>query len=104
VLRGSRCRCGFATVGEKILCPRCGRRMKAAEWPEEGTVLSFVTLGAELEGHKNPVNLLLVGIAKGPKLICWTESTLSEGDMVLVCPSDKVYHCFPKESSGRAGA
>jgi uncharacterized OB-fold protein len=86
------------------MCPRCGKRMKAAEWPAEGRVLSFVKLGIDLDGHKRPMNLLLVGVQKGPKIVCWTDLTPAIDETVLICPSEDSYYCFPKESPARGRA
>jgi uncharacterized OB-fold protein len=88
-----KCRCGFATISDKALCPRCGKRMKPAEWPDEGTVLSFTRLQAIPEGLPDPYNLALVTVAKGPKLVCWTSGTLHEKDPVTIVEQKGKYLC-----------
>jgi uncharacterized OB-fold protein len=95
-MKGMRCRCGFATISEKALCPRCGKRMKDAEWPDEGKVLSFTRLQAIPEGLPDPYNLALVEVPKGPKLVCWTSGTLRENDAVNIVEQKGKYICSPK--------
>ncbi len=95
-MKGMKCRCGFATVSEKISCPRCGKRMKAAQWPDEGKVLSFTRLQTAPEGLADPYNLALVAVPKGPKLVCWTSGTLRENDLVTIVEQKGKYLCSPR--------
>lgn len=83
-MKGSKCKCGFATVADRRVCPRCGKRMKPDEWPDEGKVLSFTRLQAIPEGLQDPYNLALVSIEDGPKIVCWTSGTLKADDEVAV--------------------
>jgi len=92
-MRGMKCKCGFSTVSSRKVCPKCGRMMAEAEWPDEGRVLSFTRLQALPEGLKEPHNLALVGIEKGPKLVCWTKSTLNENDEVAIADVSGKYFC-----------
>ncbi len=94
-MKGSKCRCGFATVSMRKVCPKCGRIMEEAEWPDEGKVLSFTRLQAVPEGLKEPHNLALIGIDKGPKLVCWTTSMLEEEDEVTIADVGGKYLCSP---------
>ncbi len=94
-MKGSKCRCGFATVSIKKACPKCGRVMEEAEWPDTGHVLSFTMLQAIPEGLKEPYNLALVGIDKGPKVVCWTTATPNEGDEVTIADIGGKYYCSP---------
>ena len=95
-MRGSECRCGFSTISMRKICPRCGRIMEEAVWQDEGVVLSFTKLEAVPEGLKEPYNLALVGIEKGPKLVCWTKSTLNDNDLVTISDVGGKYFCNPK--------
>ena len=95
-MKGMKCRCGFATVSDKKLCPRCGKRMKSAEWPDEGKVQSFTRLQAIPEGLPDPYNLALVAVTKGPKIVCWTSGTLREDDAVTITERKGKYLCSPK--------
>jgi len=99
-LKGSKCKCGFATLSDKRICPRCGKRMRPEEWPDEGKVLSFTRLQAIPEGLEDPYNMALVGIEKGPKVICWTSGTLKEKDEVRITEVKGRYICVPKSSLG----
>jgi len=69
--------------------------MEEAEWPDEGRVLSFTKLQAVPEGLKEPHNLALVGIDKGPKIVCWTTATLNEDDEVAIADVGGKYFCNP---------
>jgi len=95
-LRGTKCKCGFATLSERRVCPRCGRRMKPQEWPDEGKVLSFIRLQAVPEGFEDPHNMALVGIEDGPKLVCWTTGNLKEDDEVSISEIKGRHVCAPK--------
>jgi uncharacterized OB-fold protein len=70
--------------------------MKASVWPDEGKVLSFTRLQAIPEGLKDRYNLALVAIEKGPKLTCWTSSTLKENDSVTIIEQKGNMFCTPK--------
>jgi uncharacterized OB-fold protein len=97
LMKGMKCKCGFATVSQKAKCPRCGKMMKPSEWPDEGRVLSFTPLQAVPEGLENPYNLVLVAIdEKGPKLACWTSGKLKVNDEVTVTDWEGKYICAPK--------
>lgn len=95
-MKGHKCRCGFATVSQRSKCPRCGKRMKPLEWPDKGKVLSFTKLQAVPERFQNKYNLVLVGLRKGPKLVCWTSGTLNVGDEVSITEMNGKYFCNPK--------
>ncbi len=69
--------------------------MKAAAWPDEGTVLSFTRLQAMPEGLEDPYNLALVVVQKGPKLVCWTSVTLKEEDRVSITERNGKFFCTP---------
>ena len=96
-MKGMKCKCGFASVSEKTRCPRCGRQMRAEEWPDHGKVASFTALQAVPEGFDVPYNLALVEIAeKGPKVVCWTSGRLKEQDEVSVADLNGKLICTPK--------
>ena len=98
-MRGSKCKCGFSTISMRKVCPRCGRIMEEAEWPNEGRVLSFTKLDAVPEGLKERYNLALVGIDKGPRLVCWSKSTLNDNEVVTISDVSGKYFCNPVDLS-----
>jgi len=67
--------------------------MKPLEWPDKGKVLSFTKLQAVPERFQNKYNLVLVGLRKGPKLVCWTSGTLNVGDEVSITEMNGKYFC-----------
>lgn len=103
-MKGSKCRCGFATLSDRRLCPRCEKRMKPDEWPDEGKVLSFIRLQATPEGFQEPQNMALVQIEDGPKVVCWTSGSLKEDDEVSLSEVEGRYICAPKAKSKTDGA
>ncbi len=103
-MKGSKCKCGFSTVSIRKACPKCGRVMQEAEWPDKGRVLSFTSLQAVPEGLKDPHNMALVGIEKGPNLVCWTKATLKEDDDVTIADVGGKYFCNPIDLSFKIGA
>ena len=94
-MKGVRCRCGFSTVAQRNLCPRCGKQMEAAEWPDNGRVLSFTKLGSVPEKLDVPYNLVLVSVDKGPKVVCWSDADLRPGDDVTIIRQNGKCFCRP---------
>ena len=78
-------------------CPKCGKAMKPAEWPDEGEIVSFAALQVMPEGLKEPYNMVLVSVSKGPKIICWVSKNLRVGDVVTISERDGKYFCSMKE-------
>jgi len=95
-MKGSKCRCGFATVADRRKCPRCGKALTPKEWPDEGKVLSFEELQVTPEGFDAPFNLALVGVEEGPKVICWTSGRLKVDDQVTISDKSSRFVCSPK--------
>ncbi len=92
-MKGCKCRCGLATVGERLRCPRCGKPMRPAEWPDHGKVLSFAMLQVVPEGLDERYNLALVGVPRGPKVVCWTRIVLREDELVRISDRDGMFFC-----------
>lgn len=104
-MKGSKCKCGFATTSNKIRCPRCGREMKTSEWEDKGKVLSFVGLRVIPEGFNSPYDAALVEIEKdGPKVICWTTDKLKVDDEVVVTELDGKFLCSPMSKTDEQGS
>ena len=96
-MKGSKCKCGYATASIITRCPRCGKEMKTSEWEEKGKVLSFVELQVIPLGFESPHNMALVEIDdNGPKIICWTTDTLECDKEVAVNEVNGKYMCSPK--------
>jgi len=100
-MKGSKCKCGFATTSIRTTCPRCGREMKTQQWKEIGKVFSFVELQVVPSGLENPHNTALVEIEEdGPKVICWTTDKLAVDDTVSVREYNGKYLCAPVPKTG----
>lgn len=85
MVKGRTCTCGFATVADKIACPRCGKTTLETEWEDRGRVLSYVKLESVPDGYAEPMGLATVEIdAKGPKIACWSKDDLAVGTVVAV--------------------
>ena len=96
-MKGMKCKCKYATVSSKTKCPRCGRQMNPAEWPDEGKLLSFTELRTIPEGFENRYDMALVMIENGgPKVICWTTEKPKVGDLVTVSEWKGKYLCALK--------
>jgi uncharacterized OB-fold protein len=96
-MKGLKCRCGFATTANRIRCPRCGKQMRVTEWPNVAKVLAFVKLGVIPDGHELPMDLLMLQVEDGPKLVCWTDTKMSEGEEVNFTQVDRTYICSPRQ-------
>ena len=70
--------------------------MKAVYWPNQGKVAAYVRLGVVPDGHDFPVDLLMVEVEDGPKIVCWTDTPFSAGDMVTFVQLEEGYLCSPK--------
>ena len=93
MIEGSECKCGFKTLSKRPECPRCGRIMSPRTFFDEGKVLSFVKLGVPPMHHETPMNLVMVEIDNGPKLICWADGKLSAEQRVKVFYDDDLLMC-----------
>lgn len=100
-MKGSSCRCGFKTISARKRCSRCRKLMKPEEWPDEGRVLSNARLGVVPNGLDKPYDLVLVGIDKGPKLLCWSSLPVKVEDLVKIDHEDERYFCSPKQPSSQ---
>ena len=98
-MKGSSCRCGFKMISVRKRCPRCGKLMRPEEWPDEGRVLSHSSLGVVPNGLDKPYDLVLVGIDKGPRLLCWSPVPVKVDDPVKIEVRDGTYFCSPKQPS-----
>lgn len=93
-MRGSKCKCGFATTSKRARCPRCGKEMMPSTWGQKGKVQSFVELRVAPQGIEGSHNMVLVAIEDdGPKIICWTTEILKDNDDVVVSESDGKFLC-----------
>jgi hypothetical protein len=73
--------------------------MRPEEWPDEGRVLSHASLGVVPNGLDKPYDLVLVGIDKGPKLLCWSSLPVKIEDLVKIEREDGSYFCSPVKRS-----
>ena len=94
-MRGLKCRCGFATTADRMRCPRCGKHMRTAYWPNRGRVLAFIKLDVIPSGQEFPMDLLMLEVKDGPKFICWTDTPFSTGDEVTFVQLGNSYICSP---------
>lgn len=77
MIEGSECKCGYKTLSKKPECLRCGRQMVPRKFFDEGKVLSFVKLGMPPMYHEKLLNIVMVEIDNGPKIICWTDEVMA---------------------------
>lgn len=69
--------------------------MKAKYWPNQGKVAAYVKLGVVPCGHDFPMDLLMVDVDNGPRIVCWTDTPFSAGDSVTFVPLEEGYLCSP---------
>lgn len=93
MIEGFQCKCGFKTIAKTPECPRCGRIMSPHKFFDEGKILSFVQLDIPPEHHDKAMNLVMVEIDNGPKLICWTKDKLAAEQRVKVFFEDGLPIC-----------
>jgi uncharacterized OB-fold protein len=92
-IEGSECRCGFRTISLKPTCPRCGRTMEQRKFFDEGKVLSYVSLKVKPEDYGEPMDLAMVEIDNGPRLVCWTNETLKAEQRIRVYLDGVIIRC-----------
>jgi len=95
MIEGSECRCGFKTISTRVSCPRCKKPMNRASFPDEGKVLSYTRLQVPPEGFNAPLDIVMVEIDTGPKLVCWTDSSLEVDQRVRVFSDQGMLRCIP---------
>jgi len=95
LIEGSICKCGFKTIAQRDACPRCGKRMIPKEFLDEGIVLSFTRLQIPPEGFLAPLDLVMVELDEGPKLVCWTDSELKVDQKVRIYTEGEIMRCKP---------
>lgn len=93
VIEGFECKCGFKSMAKGPECPRCGRIMSPRKFFDEGKILSFVQLNVKVGHRDKPMNMVMVEIDNGPKLICWAEGKLSAEQRVRVFSEDGLLLC-----------
>jgi len=92
-MEGSECKCGFKTISKRLECSKCGKRMEPRTFSDEGKILSFVQLGIPPEHHDKSMDIAMVEIDDGPKLICWADVKLSPEQRVRVFSEDGLLRC-----------
>ena len=94
-IAASRCpRCGEAVTPPATYCPRHPVRMEPTRLPGVGQVVSFTTLHSAPEGFRSPLNIALVELEGGARLVCHGEETrgLKVGSTVAIEAVDEVYY------------
>ena len=94
-MKGSACKCGFKTISLSSICPRCGKTMSSQEFPDSGRVLSYVKLGVFPEKRNYPMDLVMVELLDGPKIVCWANSEISKDQVVRIKTEDGILRCEP---------
>ena len=84
MIEGSECKCGFKTISNEADCPRCGKKMSPRKFFDEGKVLSYVKLGVPPEHYDRPMDIVMVEIDNGPKIVCWADFPLKVDQRVKV--------------------
>jgi len=95
MIEGFECKCGYKTISKNIDCPRCGRTMSPRKFFDEGKILSYVKLGVMPEHHIQPMDLAMVEIDEGPKIVCWADAGLKMEQRVKVLKTDDILWCSP---------
>jgi hypothetical protein len=90
------CKCGFKTTAKRLRCPRCNKLMTLTYWPNQGTVLAHVRLGVVPVKYDFPMDLLMLEIRNGPKIVCWTDTSFSKGDEVTFVQLGDACICSPR--------
>jgi uncharacterized OB-fold protein len=93
LIEGSECKCGFKTVSKEADCPRCGKRMSPRIFFDEGKVLSYVKLDVPPEHTETPMDLVMVEIDNGPKIVCWADFPLKADQRVKIVSERGILVC-----------
>jgi hypothetical protein len=70
--------------------------MTLTYWPNQGTVLAYVKLGVVPVEYEFPMDLLMLEVKTGPKIVCWTDRPFSTGDEVTFVQLGDAYICSPR--------
>jgi uncharacterized OB-fold protein len=66
----SSCKCGKIVPLKREMCPHCGKQMTIIECGNDAKLLTYTTLYTVPEGFDSPINLTLVELERGAKLLC----------------------------------
>lgn len=69
------------------------KKMTRMTFLDEGKVLSYAHLQIPPEGFDTPLDLAMVEIEKGPKLVCWTDKALKIDDRVKISFDRGIFRC-----------
>lgn len=69
--------------------------MSSVKYPDEGIVLSYTRLQIPPNGFAAPLDLVMVEIDDGPKLVCWTDTPLEIDQRVRVLTEEGLLRCRP---------
>lgn len=94
-MKGFACKCGFKTISSDSICRKCGKTMSPQEFLDSGRVLSYVKLGVFPEKRNYPMDLVMVELLDGPKIVCWTNSEISKDQVVRIKTEDGILRCEP---------
>jgi uncharacterized OB-fold protein len=67
--------------------------MEQRKFFDEGKVLSYVSLKVQPEDHAQPMDLVMVEIDNGPKLVCWTSESLKADQRIKVYMDGAIIRC-----------
>jgi uncharacterized OB-fold protein len=67
--------------------------MERRKFFDEGKVLSYVSLKVQPEDHKEPLDIVMVEIDNGPKLVCWTDEPLKVDQRIRVYLDGDIIRC-----------
>lgn len=97
MVEASQCSCGEVTAPPRKSCLKCGRIMKAIELESRGNILTYTILYAVPEGFNAPLNLVMVELEKGAKLLCrYRGDSVPEIGMDVNLKKEKDHHyCEP---------
>lgn len=70
--------------------------MTLTYWPNQGTVLAYVKLSVVPVEYDFPMDLLMLEVKNGPKIVCWTDMPFSVGDAVTFVQLGDTYICSPR--------
>lgn len=96
MVKASVCDCGKVSIVHRERCPSCRQKMRVEDVGNQGIVLTYTTLQSPPEGFKPPINLAIVELKNGAKILCEARCEMQIGKEVIIEEVGEKYLCRDK--------
>lgn len=94
MVKCSVCECGRLSILLREICPSCRKRMMVEDIGNKGKILTFTTLYSAPEGFTTPINIAMVELENGARLLCEARCEMRIGKEVKIEEEGEKYFCI----------